>query len=573
MATRQVKALHELLLEQGTLTPEQLQDVQAQAARSGQPLKRVLVQQGLMSEQDLAALVAVQSGVTSINLSNYLIKSEVVQLVPEALARKHVVIPVFKIGDSLTVAMEDPLNFFAVDELRLKTQCAIKTVVDSASSIRQAIDQHYGASGTIAEVAQAIEEAALPKKDEEVAEEAPIIRLVNLLIVQAVKERASDIHIEPGEEDLRTRFRIDGVLREVKGPPAHLHSAVLSRIKVLANLDIAEKRKPQHGRFQLKMEGKEIDLRVSTIPTQFGEKAVMRLLDRSSVALSLEQLGFSDPMGIQVKQLISSPHGIVLVTGPTGSGKTTTLYAGLSLINDVALNIVTIEDPVEYRLPGINQVQVNLKAEVSFASALRSFLRQDPDVVMVGEIRDRDTAEIAVQAALTGHLVFSTLHTNDAPSALTRLIDIGIEPFLIASSVVGIVAQRLVRVICPNCKGSYRPEPSVAHQLQIQESAKLFRGKGCESCQHTGYKGRVGIFELLVMSDAIKNLVVSKASAHVIREAARQAPYQDDTGQRGPHAKKSGSGAGMRTLREDGVAKAIAGITTIEEVMRVTQLE
>jgi len=549
--TRHVKTLHEMLLEQGALTPEQLQGAQAEAAKSGRPLKRVIVQKGLMTEQDLAALVATQSGVTSIDLANYLIKPDIVQLVPEPLARKHTLMPIFKIGESLTVAMEDPLNFFAVDELRLKTKCDIKTVVASETSIRQAIDQYYGSAGTIAEVAQAIQDASLPQKDEQLAAEAPVIRLVNLLIMQAMKESASDIHLEPGDGLLRTRFRIDGVLREVNGPPAHLHAAVVSRVKVLAKLDIAEKRKPQDGRFRLKMEGRDIDLRVSTVPTQFGEKVVMRLLDSSRALLSFEQLGLEEPMRAQVERLIRLPHGILLVTGPTGSGKTTTLYTALSAINSVERNIITIEDPVEYQLPGVNQVQVNPKAEVTFASALRSFLRQDPNVIMVGEIRDRETAEIAIQAALTGHLVFSTLHTNDAPSSLTRLVEMGIEPFLVASAVAGVIAQRLVRVICPKCKEPHHPPTDLTDTLP--STAQFFRGKGCASCRQGGYKGRIGLFEILPMADAIKDLVVSKAPAHVIQEAGRK--------------------AGLRTLREDGLAKALAGLTTLEEVVRVTQLE
>ena len=550
---KHAKPLHELLLEQGTLTRDQLQSAQAEAAKTGYPLKRVLVQKGLIAEQDLTALIASQSGVTHIDLSNHLIKPEVIQLVPEALARKHTIIPVFKIGDSLTVAMDDPLNFFAIDELRLKTKCEIKAVVASETGIRQAIEQYYGAAGTIAEVAQAIQEAALPKQDEELAAEAPVIRLANLLIMQAVKERASDIHIEPGDGVLRTRLRIDGVLREIHGPPAHLHSAVVSRIKVLAKLDIAEKRKPQDGRFRLKMEEGEIDLRVSTVPTQFGEKVVMRLLDSANAILSLESLGLNDSMGRHVEQLIRAPHGILLVTGPTGSGKTTTLYAALNVINAVERNIMTIEDPVEYRLPGVNQVQVNPKADVTFASALRSFLRQDPDVIMVGEVRDRETAEIAIQASLTGHLVFSTLHTNDAPSSLTRLIEMGIEPFLVASSVSGVLAQRLVRVICAKCKEPYRPTEALAQELQLPAAGTLFRGKGCGTCKQTGYKGRIGIFELLPMTERIKDLVVSRAAAHAIRDAARK--------------------DGMRTLRDDGVAKVLAGVTTIEEVLRATKLE
>ena len=498
-------------------------------------------------------MVAEQTGLATIDLTSYLIKPEVIQLVPEALARKHVVVPVFKIGEVLTVAVEDPLNYLGVDELRLKVKCPVKTVVASASSIRQAIDQYYGASNTIAEVAQAIREAQLPKKEEEAATEAPIVRLVNLLIMQAVKERASDIHIEPGESSLRTRFRVDGVLQEVNGPPLRLHSAVVSRIKVLAKLDIAEKRKPQDGRFRLKMEGKEIDLRVSTIPTQFGEKVALRLLDSATVILTLDQLGLDQKTAPRLKELLRLPYGILLVTGPTGSGKTTTLYAGLSLINEVTRNIVTIEDPIEYQLAGVNQVQVNPKADVTFASALRAFLRQDPNVIMVGEIRDGETADIAVKAALTGHLVLSTVHTNDAPSSLTRLIDMGVEPFLIASSVVSVLAQRLVRLICPKCKEPHPPGALLADELKLKSGAQLFHGKGCGSCKQLGYKGRIGIFELLPMTQEVKDLVVAKSSAHTLREVARA--------------------AGMRTLREDGLAKALAGITTVEEVLRVTQLE
>ncbi len=546
---RQTKSLPDLLIEHGLVTRDQVQEAQAQATRAGVPLKRILVQRGLMTEDDLATAVAAQSGVTTVDLSNCLVKPEVVQLVPEPLARKHGLMPIFRIGDTLTVAMEDPLNFFAIDELRLKTKCDIKTVVASETGIRRAIDQFYGTAGTVAEVAEAIKAAALPQKEEEAAAEAPIIRLVNLLIMQAVRERASDIHIEPGEGVLRTRFRVDGVLREVNGPPLHLHSAIVSRIKVLAKLDIAEKRKPQDGRFQLRLEDREIDLRVSVVPTQSGEKAVLRLLDTATILLSMEDLGLDDQVWEQLEGLIRRPHGIVLVTGPTGSGKTTTLYAALSVLNAPERNIITIEDPVEYRLPGVNQVQVNVKAEVTFASALRSFLRQDPNVIMVGEIRDRETAEIAIQAALTGHMVFSTLHTNDAPSALTRLTEMGIEPFLIASSVVGVLAQRLVRTVCPKCKETYPCPPNLAADLRLKEGTLLTRGAGCAACQQSGYKGRVALFELLAMDEAVRELVVAKAAAHTIHAAART--------------------AGMRTLREDGLAKVRAGVTSVEEVLRV----
>ncbi|MBI4323236.1 MAG: Flp pilus assembly complex ATPase component TadA [Candidatus Omnitrophica bacterium] len=550
---RQAKALPELLLEQKMVSPEQLQAAQAQAASRSLPLKQMLIQQGLVTEQDLTNLLADHHGMATIDLTNYLIKPEAIQLVPESLARKQTLIPVFKIADTVTVAVADPLNFFALDEVRLKTKCEVKALLAGETAIRQAIDHYYGAAGTIKEVAQTLEAAQAPPKADGAAQETPVIQLVNLLITQATKEGASDIHLEPGEGACRTRFRIDGLLQEVTGPPQHLHSAVASRIKVLANLDIAEKRKPQDGRFRQKLEQKELDLRVSTIPTQFGEKIVLRLLDSTTVILGLEQLGFAPEVLAQFQGLIHAPNGILLVTGPTGSGKTTSLYAALSAINTVEKNILTIEDPIEYQLAGISQVQVNPKAELTFASALRAFLRQDPDVIMVGEIRDRETAEIAIQAALTGHLVLSTLHTNDASGALTRLIDMGVEPFLIASAVLGIVAQRLVRVVCPKCKTAFRPPADLLQEMPTAADAQVFRGRGCKACKQRGYKGRAGIFELLPMTETIREQVATKAASHVIRETARA--------------------AGMRTLRDDGFAKALTGQTTLEEVLRVTKLE
>ncbi len=551
--TRHVKSLPDLLIEQGVATLAQVQAAQAQATSQGVSFRRIIIQQGLVSEEELTRLLADQFGMATTELENYLIKPEVIQLVPEALARKHGLIPMFQIADSLTVAIADPLNFFAIDELRLKTKCDVKAVLASDTAIRKAIEQYYGSSGTVQEVAKAIEAAQAPRKAEEAATEAPIIQLVNLLVMQAVKEGASDIHLEPGDGLLRTRFRIDGILHEVNGPPAHLYSAVLSRMKVLANLDIAEKRKSQDGRFRLHLEQRQLDLRMSVVPTQFGEKAVLRLLDSASVRLELEELGLPADMKAPAEQLIQAPHGILLVTGPTGSGKTTTLYAALHMINSVDKNIITIEDPIEYQLPGVNQVQVNPKADITFATALRAFLRQDPDVIMVGEIRDRETAEISIQAALTGHLVFSTLHTNDAAGGVTRLTGVGVEPFLIASSVTGLVAQRLVRVICAKCKEPHQPPAAVVDQLRLTKVPQLFRGKGCSSCKQSGYKGRIGIFELLNMTDAIREHISAKAPSHLIRETARR--------------------EGMRTLREDGVAKALAGLTTVEEVVRVTQLE
>jgi len=551
--TRHVKSLYDVLLERGRIAPERLHAAQEQAEQSGQPLRRILVQHGLMSEEEVVELVAEQSGLATIDLSTYLVKPDVIQLIPEALARRHLFLPLFKIAETLTIAIADPMQFFILDAVRLQTKCDVKAVLASETSIRRALDQYYGSASLVQEVSQAIKAAAQPRTEEAIANEGPVIRLVELLVTQAVKEHASDIHLEPGDGALRTRFRIDGVLHQVHGPPKVLHAAVVSRIKVLSDLDIAEKRRAQDGRFRLPLDDGAIDVRVSTIPTPFGEKVVLRLLGRAEGTRDLSQVGLATDVLAQCQQLIRSPHGIFLVTGPTGSGKTTTLYAALQMSNDLQKNIVTIEDPIECQLPGVTQVQYNPKTDMTFASALRAFLRQDPDIIMVGEIRDRDTAQIAVQAALTGHLVFSTLHTNDAPTALARLIDMDIDAFLVASSVIGILAQRLVRVICPKCKESYQWTAPALSELPFPKETPLFRGRGCPACKHSGYKRRLGIFELLPVTQSIKDLVTAKAPAHEIREAARQ--------------------AGMRTLREDGFAKVLAGLTTLEEVLRVTQLE
>ena len=551
--TRHVKSLAEVLVERGRVAPEQLQAAQEQAEQSGQPLRRILVQHGLVSEEELTELIAEQAGLATIDLSAYLVKPDVIQSIPEALARRHLFVPVFKIADTLTIAIADPMQFFILDAVRLHLKCDVKAVLSSETNIRKALDQYYGSADLTQEVSQAIKAAAVPRAEEAIAHEGAVIRVVELLILQAVKEQVSDIHLEPGDGIVRTRFRIDGVLHQVHGPPKALHAAVVSRIKVLADLDIAEKRRAQDGRFRLALDDGSVDVRVATIPTPFGEKVVLRLLGHAEGIKDLQQLGLSTEALKRFQQLLRCPHGIVLVTGPTGSGKTTTLYAALQSTNDLQKNIVTIEDPIESQLPGITQVQVNLKTDMTFAAALRAFLRQDPDIIMVGEIRDGDTAQTAVQAALTGHLVFSTLHTNDAPTALTRLIDMEIDTFLIASSVIGILAQRLVRIICVKCKEPYQLSATQRGNLPLDENATLFRGRGCPACKQSGYKGRLGIFELLPVTQAIKDLVVAKAPAHEIREAARS--------------------AGMRTLREDGFVKALAGVTTIEEVLRVTQLE
>lgn len=539
MAKRQKKSLGEQLLEQGVVSQKQWEDAQREEKKTGQPLRKTLIKLGIITEEDMVSFIAEQMNIPRIELSNYLIGSKIIELVPEGLARKHQLIPVLKIGKSLTCVMVDPLNIFALDELRLKTGLTIEPAVATEAEVKKALDEHYTVKGSMEDVIKGLDEQKLGIKEGEeielkrlkgIVEEPPVIKLVNMVVMQAVRDGASDIHIEPEEEVLSMRFRIDGILHEQRSPSKHFQSAIISRIKILANLDIAERRKAQDGRFQIKMENRQIDIRVSCVPTIYGENVVMRLLDTSSVILGLEQLGFSKATLEKYQKLLKHPNGIILVTGPTGSGKTTTLYASLNILNSPEKNIITIEDPVEYRLAGIRQIQVNPKAELTFANGLRSILRQDPDIIMVGEIRDLETAEIAIQAALTGHLVFATLHTNDAPGAITRLIDMGLEPFLISSSIIGVIAQRLVRVLCKECKG-----------------------KGCKACFNTGYKGRMGIYELMISDEEIRQLTTKKSSTDEIRKAALK--------------------AGMKTLHDDGLEKVKAGITSQEEVLRVTQEE
>ena len=525
----------ERLIASGLLTKEQINKAKEQSAVSGAPIDKILVKDGAISDEDLASALADELDIPFMDLKDYLIDVDVIRLVPEKLAREKFIIPLFKIGNTLTVAMADPQDIITIDEVRVKSGMDVEPVLSSETAIKSAIEQFYGVTGTMEEALNQMVKQRLTKvpehadtKDlEELAQEAPVVKFVNLLIMEAVKNRASDIHIEPEEETLMIRFRIDGFLHEISTPPKYIQPAIISRIKVLSKLDIAEKRKPQDGQMQMRIENRSIDVRVSTFPTIYGENVVLRILDKANVILELEQLGFQKDMLMQFKGLINRPNGIILVTGPTGSGKTTTLYTAIQAINSEEKNIITLEDPVEYHLPMIRQSQINPKAGVTFATGLRSVLRQDPDVIMVGEIRDRQTADIAVQAALTGHLVFSTLHTNDAAGTASRLLDMGVEPFLVSSSVIGILAQRLVRVICPKCKG-----------------------KRCKNCKDTGFYGRLGIFELLLMNENIKKLIAEKASSEQIMKAAQE--------------------AGMRTLREDGLLKVKNGITTQEEVYRVT---
>ncbi|HBT46826.1 MAG TPA: type II secretion system protein GspE [Peptococcaceae bacterium] len=558
------RKLGDLLVEAGMITREQLEQALKEQRRSGERLGKILTRLGLVTEKDILEVLEFQLGIPKVVLQDYNLDPEVVRLVPEALARRHLAIPIRRDGNRLLVAMADPLNLTALDDLRLATGLEIMPAIASEREIEAALSRFWQGAGVtqaLAEVEEmAATAAALPPRDafdlDEVnragMDNAPAVRLVNRIILQAVHSRASDIHIEPQEKDIRVRFRVDGLLRDVLHLPTGILNTLVSRIKIMGGMDIAERRLPQDGRFQVTVERRSIDLRVSTMPTVYGEKVVLRILDKSTMLLPLDGLGFLPASRQIYETLIRSAYGMILITGPTGSGKTTTLYATLNALSSPEKNIITIEDPVEYLLPGINQVRVNPKAGLDFASGLRAILRQDPDIIMVGEIRDRETADIAVRAATTGHLVFSTLHTNDAAGAVTRLLDMGVEPFLVNSSLIGVVAQRLARLICHNCRETYQPGPEDPAYTFIQDRQGLtfYRGRGCPQCNYTGYRGRTAIQEVLVMTEDIRALVAEKAPSHEIKKAA--------------------VAAGMVTLREDGLEKASQGLTTIEEVMRVT---
>ncbi|MDW8152994.1 MAG: type II secretion system ATPase GspE [Armatimonadota bacterium] len=553
--------LGRILLRMGLVTEEQLEQALAIHERTREKLGRILISMGAITEQDLAKAIGIQWNYPYVALSSAGIDPEVARMVPHHLCIRHKVLPYARNGDKLLVALVDPLNLLALDDVRLITGLDVEPRITTEEELLQAIHKHHQLGSLLEQTAHVEVGPEAPVEEEisldrlrQMVDEAPVVKLVNLILDQAIREGASDIHIEPYRHGIHVRYRIDGVLHDVLSPPKNLKAALVSRIKIMANLDIAERRRPQDGRIHLRVDGREIDLRVSTLPTMFGEKVVMRILDQSSTLIQLGQLGMASDVQETWERLATKPYGMLLITGPTGSGKTTTLYATLTKINTLEKNIVTIEDPVEYQLPRINQVQVNPKAGLTFATALRSILRQDPDIIMVGEIRDRETAELAVQAALTGHLVFSTLHTNDAASAFTRLLDMGIEPYLVASSVIGVMAQRLARKICSRCKEAYRAPGEAIRRLsedlaEVEEEVVLYRGAGCEACRHTGYKGRVGVFELLVVSDRIRSLVLTRAPSTEVREAARA--------------------EGMRAMREDGLQKVLEGLSTVEEILRV----
>ncbi|HBE81070.1 MAG TPA: type II secretion system protein GspE [Firmicutes bacterium] len=560
-----MKLIGQILIEEGFITQEHLMNALTRQNELNLPIGRILLQAGYISTEQLAKALSIQLGLPYANPLEFNIDPDTLAVMTARQAEKYQVIPVRVDGNRVIVATAEPLNLTQLDQLREILNCKIKLVVASEDHIKKALDKYYGASlDSVATVLEDLNETELSQYQshsasetssivpETMANEAPIIRLVNTIISGAVKAGASDIHLEPFEDEIKVRYRIDGVLQETHPPPKNLFLAVISRIKLMAGMDITERRIPQDGRIRLKINNRDLDFRVAVAPTLHGEAAVLRILNREGIMLGLDQLGLSGGNLDLFSRLIRKPHGMILVTGPTGSGKTTTLYAALQLLNEPTRKIITIEDPIEYQLKGINQMQTNPKLDFSFAQGLRTIVRHDPDVILVGEIRDRETAEVAIQSALTGHLVFATLHTNDASSAFTRLIDMGVEEFLVASTVCGVLAQRLVRRICPKCNVPYQPSPQ---ELEIcgegMDSFPFKRGAGCEYCNSIGYRGQLGLFEMLGTNEEIERLVMERFNSGKIREAAiRQ---------------------GMTTLRDDGIVKVKTGITTLSEVLRVTR--
>lgn len=588
------KSMGDYMVEKGYLSADELKQAQDMQKQSKTELGKLLVEMGLANERDVTEARAQEMGLPFVDLTRHAPEASAVNVVPEHIAKRHNVIPVKKDPqtNTLYVAMADVNNPYAADDLRVVSRCTVKAVLAAPGAIEDAIARVYG--GTTASLAPADSngkggmnplkggmnpmaggsmmadikeeiakygmsgEAAGAEEDEDavaaMADEAPIIRVANTIIQQAIKEGASDIHIEPDRRGLRIRYRVDGVLHETMTMPKYIQPPLISRYKILSEMNIAERRIPQDGRIPIRYENKDYDLRVSCVPSIFGEKIVCRILDKSSVMIGLNKLGFTAEVQSQLEELVQQPNGMVLSTGPTGSGKTTTQYSVLNKLNSIEKNILTIEDPCEYQLSGICQVQINKKAGLTFATALRSFLRQDPDIIMVGEMRDLETAEIAIESALTGHLVLSTLHTNDAPSAVIRMVDMGVEPFLISATVIGVLAQRLGRKVCQNCKEPYEVMATDLRRFGFKPEAAdqkltLWRGTGCEVCKHTGYKGRLGIYSLMRVNDEIAELIVRRAPLNDIRDASKA--------------------NGMLELREDGLQKVLDGITTPEEVMRV----
>ncbi|MCT8976319.1 ATPase, T2SS/T4P/T4SS family [Clostridium sp. CX1] len=553
--TRVRKRLGEILIDANVITEEILQKVLTLQKNTGEKLGEILVSKGFTTNEQIIEAVKSQLGIPSINLDNLNIRQDVIDVIPESIARKDEAIPVDIINGILHVAMSDPLNYFAIEDIRVATGYAVKPSISLRESILENIEKYYGKSRA-QEAAQnynkiyGIKSSDIQEKEIEDENAAPIIKFINSIVENAILYGASDIHIEPEEKELRVRFRVDGVLREIMRSDIGMLTPVLSRIKIMANLNIAETRLPQDGRIAYRAKQKNIDLRVSIIPTITGEKVVMRILDKSNFSVSIEKIGLGVEEYEKVIDIITKPYGIILVSGPTGSGKTTTLYSILNVLNDEYKNIITIEDPVEYNLKGINQMQVNTKIGFGFASGLRSILRQDPDIILVGETRDNETAEISIRSALTGHLVFSTVHTNNAAGTITRLLDMGIEPFLLSSTLGGVIAQRLVRRICPNCAEEYLSDERETKILGLDHPVKIKKGKGCSMCNNTGYKGRIAVFEIMTMDKGIRILIDNKASEMEIEEKAVE--------------------KGMILLKDSCKKKVLSGITTVEEMLRVT---
>jgi type IV pilus assembly protein PilB len=555
---KEMKAVHEGMI----------QEALAVQKKEGGQIGKIFVKLGHVTEETLMAALGRQAGFETVDLSTVQFTPELLEAVDPSTAKIFGVVPVKKEGGRLTVAVANPQNVSVLDDLRFMTGGEVVGVLASEAQVKAALDEHYsgrdsGMSSIVEEVEAAVGGGATKSRRdgpvdladaEAMANSAPVIKLLQYILFQAIRDRASDIHLEPFEDDFKIRYRVDGVLYDLEAPPLHLAPALISRVKVMSGLDIAETRLPQDGRIEIGIAGRSVDLRVSTLPTMFGESCVLRVLDRGVVQLDLTQIGLREQETETMKRLLALPHGIVLVTGPTGSGKTTTLYSCLNSVNDVATKIITTEDPVEYELEGVVQIQVNEEIGVTYANCLRSILRQDPDVILVGEVRDLETAQIAVEASLTGHLVFSTLHTNDAPLAVTRLLDLGIEPFLVSATVEAIVAQRLVRRVCTGCRVSFDPGPDVLLELELRKedvAGKQFSyGRGCPTCNGTGYKGRMAIFEILLMSEALRQMIIDHASSDALRDQARR--------------------EGMRSLREAGLLAIFDGLTSVEEVLRET---
>jgi general secretion pathway protein E/type IV pilus assembly protein PilB len=558
------EVIEEMLKGIGFLKAAEIKEALRIQRDSRERLGLILLTRGYINDENIRDLVVSQLGIRLENTRSLNIDPEIIKKIPVTFAHHHRVVPIKSKREVLTVATDNAFNFLAFGNFKYFLGYDIEGVLAADKDIDALLEKFYGLKegapidALVAGMGKR-QQVALRKAKEEKpapgAEETPVVKLVSLLVAEAVKKRASDVHIEPLENKFRIRYRIDGVLHEVPGPPKRLQPSVISRVKIMAGMDIAEKRLPQDGRIRVELGGRELDLRVSSLPAIYGESVVLRILDKSSFLFGLKELGFISEDEKIYERLIKLPNGILLVTGPTGSGKTTTLYASISSINKPDRKLITVEDPVEYQITGINQVQVRPQINLTFANSLRSILRQAPDIIMVGEIRDFETAQIAIQASLTGHLVFSTLHTNDAPGAITRLIDMGIKPYLVASAVQAVLAQRLVRKICSSCREEYKPTNEEVGVIKLTpeqlKKAKFYRGKGCEECGHTGYKGRIGIFELLIITDKIRELVFEKVSSSAIKEKAQE--------------------LGMATLREDGIRKILKGMTTISEVMRVTQ--